>query len=317
MRPKKIGSTTTESPYITFETTQIYLPDDITTADFEYIEHTVDELSSMESQSGSNQRQTRYTDFNPYEWNSGNAPGPELSDYHSSNTGQGHHNTNWNPRSEHKLRKNTGRHRLDRHNQGHKQSKREISDKYDEIYYIQSTDIVSQLHGNNINSFTAANATIADDLRRNKDIYNSEAMLLAHNNDSKSNDNDVINSTSLSKLQATIESNAFVNINNDDKIEDDGVASKIALQRTQTTNDNKITGNKTFASNSNREKNDDESNNETDNNTKNINSVDGNATNELHRVKRKSGKAAGALSRPKGGSDSGSKSTSRKKDGKC
>lgn len=315
-RRKIVGLSTTEQPYIEFETTQIFLPDDFTTDDLEYMQHTVDESasSSMESDGGTNQRQTRYTDFNPYQWNSGNAPGAEISDYHSSNTGQGQHNTNWNSRTEHrKSRKNTGRHRLDRHNQGHKQQKREINDKYDDIYYIQSTDIVSQLHGNNINPFIAANATMADDLRRNKDIYNNEAI------DSKSNDNGAINPTSLPKLHATIESNAFVR---NERIEDDGVASKIALQRTQPIDEYKLTDNKTFTSNDNNSnssefKSNDEGNNGTDNNTRNINSVESNATNELHRVKRKSGKAAGALSRPKGGSDSGSKSTSRKKEGKC
>lgn len=58
-----------------------------------------------------------------------------------------HRNVNgkWDRR---KLRKNTGRRRLDQHNQGHKQSKREIrEDKViDGAYYIQSTNIVSQLH---------------------------------------------------------------------------------------------------------------------------------------------------------------------------
>lgn len=146
MRPKKVGSTTTEQPYVTFETTQIYLPDDFTTADFEYVEHTVDESMSAETDDRANPRQTRYTDFNPYAWNSGDG-----DDVHvplgSAGTAGGHRTTNlkWERR---KLRKNSGRRRMDRHNQNHKQmQKREIRDaNTDDIYYIQSANIVSQLH---------------------------------------------------------------------------------------------------------------------------------------------------------------------------
>lgn len=149
MRPKKLGSTTTELPYVTFETTQIYLPDDFTTANFEYVEHTVDETMSTETDDHqTNQRQTRYTDFNPYAWNSGDG-----DDLHvplgsaSTAGGNKHNNLKWERR---KLRKNTGRRRLDRHNnQPHKQQKREIRNaNFHDIYYIQSANIVSQLHDN-------------------------------------------------------------------------------------------------------------------------------------------------------------------------
>lgn len=72
VRPKKFGSTTTEQPYVTFETTQIFLPDEFTTADLDYDEHTVDDALSTETDAHtSNQRQTRYTDYNPYAWNGG------------------------------------------------------------------------------------------------------------------------------------------------------------------------------------------------------------------------------------------------------
>lgn len=46
------------------------MPDDFTTADLDYDEHTVDETLSTEAEAHtSNQRQTRYTDYNPYAWN--------------------------------------------------------------------------------------------------------------------------------------------------------------------------------------------------------------------------------------------------------
>lgn len=73
VRPKKFGSTTTEQPYVTFETTQIFLPDEFTTADLEdYAERSVDETLSTETDAHtSNLRLTRYTDYNPYAWHGG------------------------------------------------------------------------------------------------------------------------------------------------------------------------------------------------------------------------------------------------------
>lgn len=66
----------------------------------------------------------------------------------SSGSESNHRNNKNNKWERRKLRKNTGRRRLDQHNQGHKQTKREIrEDKViDDAYYIQSINIVSQLH---------------------------------------------------------------------------------------------------------------------------------------------------------------------------
>lgn len=70
MKTKSL-TTTTETPFITYETTQIFMPDDFTTADLEYDERTIDVALSTETDDHtSNQRQTRYTDYNPYAWNS-------------------------------------------------------------------------------------------------------------------------------------------------------------------------------------------------------------------------------------------------------
>lgn len=64
-------TTTTETPFITYETTQIFLPDDSTTAELDYDERNIDVALSTETDAHtSNQRQTRYTDYNPYAWNS-------------------------------------------------------------------------------------------------------------------------------------------------------------------------------------------------------------------------------------------------------
>lgn len=69
MKPKSL-TTTTDTPFITYETTQIFIPAELTTADLGYDEHTVDEALSTETDAHtSNLRQTRYTDYNPYAWN--------------------------------------------------------------------------------------------------------------------------------------------------------------------------------------------------------------------------------------------------------
>lgn len=214
---------------------------------------------------------------------------------------------------------------MDRHNQGHRQEKREINDKYDDIYYIQSTDIVSQLHGNNINPFIPVNGTIVDDLRRNKDIYDNESFR-QNKNDSKSNSDNAVNTTATNSnirtATITVESNGFVD---NEFIEDNGDVNKIALQRTQNTSKHTINVSKTSNTNQTEENSFDDTNNNINiknnydiNNVNSNNNYSGtNSSTELHRVKRKSGKAAGAFSRPKGGTDSSSKSTSRKKEGKC
>lgn len=195
VRPRKIGITTTEQPYVTFETTQIYLPDDFTTADFEYVEHTEDESTETDDTApatNSNQRQTRYTDFNPYAWNT---DGSSSSSTGSSGTSDDtshllafgaiaaheshdrHRNSNLNTKLERRkmMRKNAaGRRRLDRHHQDHKQQKREINDSLNDIYYIQSSDIVGQLHANLNSIGSNHNRTITQDVVNDNDRNNND-----------------------------------------------------------------------------------------------------------------------------------------------
>lgn len=190
VRPRKFGSTTTEQPYVTFETTQIYLPDDFTTADFEYAENTDDESTETDDTKSatSNQRQTRYTDFNPYAWNPDGSSNSGASDDASHvpfgtivghESHDRHKNPNLNTKMERQkmMRKNAaGRRRLDRHHQSHKQQKREINDSSNDIYYIQSSDIVGQLHGNLNSIGSNHNRTITIDFMDENDRNNNEGV---------------------------------------------------------------------------------------------------------------------------------------------
>lgn len=204
VRERKIGSTTTEQPYVTFETTQIYLPDDFTTADFEYVEHTEDESTETDdtAPATNNQRQTRYTDFNPYAWNtdgggSSSSGGSDDASHlpfgtivaHESH--DRHKNPNLNTKLERRkmMRKNAaGRRRLDRHHQGHKQQKREINDDLNDIYSIQSSDIVGQLHGHLNSIGSNHNRTIVPDLGNDNDRRNNDSGTI--DDLRKSNDDD-------------------------------------------------------------------------------------------------------------------------------
>lgn len=191
VRPRKIGSTTTEQPYVTFETTQIYLPDDFTTADFEYVEHTEDESTETDDTAPptNNQRQTRYTDFNPYAWNTDGSSGIGDDASHipfggvvAHESHDRHKNPNLNTKLERRkmMRKNAaGRRRLDRHHQGHKQQKREINDSLNDIYYIQSGDIVGQLHGNLNSIGSNHNRTITLDFVNGNDRNNNDGIGVA------------------------------------------------------------------------------------------------------------------------------------------
>lgn len=137
-RPKKFGTTTTEQPYVTFETTQVYVSEDFTTADFEY-EHEGegeeddddDDESEERGRGGDVARQTRYTDFNPYAW--GEADGAAAAAITKKPAGEDHAVTsNQQPSrvERRKMRKHSsGRRRLERPYQqhGHKQAKRDLS----------------------------------------------------------------------------------------------------------------------------------------------------------------------------------------------
>ncbi|KAJ6640580.1 Locomotion-related protein Hikaru genki [Pseudolycoriella hygida] len=167
-RPRKFGTTTTEQPYVTFETTQIYLPEDFTTADFEYISN-VDSDSSSENINDNVQRQTRYTDFNPYSWGDGTdslvtTKNDEQDEVHNSNQHTKHERR--------KLRKNNGRRRLSQN--VHQQSKREIkyADVLDNIYYVQSANVISNLRQSN--SFESINSNVDKSL--NMAIHDDELI---------------------------------------------------------------------------------------------------------------------------------------------
>lgn len=178
-RPRKFGTTTTEQPYVTFETTQIYLPEDFTTADFEFISN-VD--GSNENVNDNVQRQTRYTDFNPYSWDDSmdsvvTTKNDEQDEMHNSNQHTKHERR--------KLRKNNGRRRLNQN--VHKQSKRELknADVLDNIYYVQSANVISNLRRSN--SFESINSDVDKSL--NIGIHDSEMVAGESYNNNNMNGN--------------------------------------------------------------------------------------------------------------------------------
>lgn len=302
VRPKK-PSSTTEQPYLTFETTQIYLPEDFTTADVEYVEH-VDEPISGETDDDNADRKTRYTDYNPYAYSNGD--GSEVVAPGGNARGDDHHTERRNkfrtskPKSA-KHRPSTIRRRP------HNQQKREVNNKFDDIFYVQSADIISQLHAN-INSIAYNRTTIDEDTLLNRDIYDNERLNRNANDDGHLNVNRAENRTMPTG-----------------KGRGKSIKKKIALQRAHDTDSDSDTVTDDATSIGRRQsvrkkmaKSGNGMKKSTNGNDEAMGPADGerNATNTLLRVKRKSGKAAGALSRPKGGGDTGVKSTSRKKEGK-
>lgn len=297
-RPK-IFSQTTEQPYVTYiETTQIYLPEDLTTSDFNSIEN----IEQIENLSENTQRQTRYTDFNPYAWGDsidGGGRGQPMfggtttidDQHYDELTGgnqQSQHNKPQNIKNERrKPRKNSsGRRRLDRHNQGHKQSKREIkvitSNK--KIYYVQSLDDILKLqkfyetlNKTSTNESNVNNTNLKNwhhhqhhHRRRGRGLYQHQFI---------SNENiedDIYNHTTFNAVENNLIIKQFNNTV-DENVDDDAVVKNIQDENTNGLHSN--------------------------NDTINI------------RTKRKSGKTTGAL-RPKTGSEASSKTPSRKKEGK-
>lgn len=141
-RPKKFGTTTTEQPYVTFETTQVYVSEDFTTADFEY-EHGFegeneddDEDDDDDDESGERRgggdvaRQTRYTDFNPYAWGEFDGGATAATKRPSGEEPAVTSQQQPSRVERRKMRKHSsGRRRLERPYQqhGHKQAKRDLS----------------------------------------------------------------------------------------------------------------------------------------------------------------------------------------------
>lgn len=293
MRPKK-PSSTTEQPYLTFETTQIYLPEDFTTADVEYVEH-VDESISGETEDDNADRKTRYTDYNPYAYSNGDgsevvAPGGRGDD----------HGTERRNKFRTSKPKNAKHRPSSIRRRPHNQQKREVgNNKFDDIFYVQSADIISQLHAN-INSIVYNRTAIDEDTLLNRDIYDNERLNTNADDDSRLNVNRAENRT----MSAA-------------KGKGKRIKKKIALQRAHTDTDtdsdeSPIVGAMKMGNGSKQTNVNDDAMGPPDGDW---NATKANATNTLLRVKRKSGKAAGALSRPKSG-DTGVKSTSRKKEGK-
>lgn len=99
------------------------------------------------------QRQTRYTDFNPYSWGDGmdlvvTSKNDEQDEVNNSNQHNKHERR--------KLRKNNGRRRMNQN--VHKLAKRDIknADVLDNIYYVQSANVISNLRQSN--SFESINS---------------------------------------------------------------------------------------------------------------------------------------------------------------
>lgn len=122
---------------------------------------------SEEDVSDNIQRQTRYTDFNPYSWDDGmdsvvTSKNDEHDEMHNSNQHTKHERR--------KLRKNNGRRRLNQN--VHKQSKREVKNAnvLDNIYYVQSANVISNLRRSN--SFESINSDADKSL--NIGIHDSE-----------------------------------------------------------------------------------------------------------------------------------------------
>lgn len=332
VRAKKVSSTT-EQPYLTFETTQIYLPDDFSTTDVEYGEH-VDEVASVETEDDNADRKTRYTDYNPYAYSNGDgseiaSPGSETIHTDSHQSQRRNKFRTSKPKSA-KHRPSSIRRRP------HNQQKREVGNKFDNIVYVQSADIISQLH-TNINSIvynrTATAANNEENSFMNGDIYDSERLQQRKQQqwnesaDGNSNANRAENRT-MTIVVAEGKGNK--------------IKKKIALQRAQDTDNGNGHGDNSgngygmrvadgkIVVVSHSAADDVFISDDTGDAVQVVlvrpaksgtgvvhrTSTFNGSANVLRRVKRKSGKAAGALSRPKGGGDTGVKSTSRKKEGK-
>lgn len=275
------------------------MPDDFTTADFEYIEGGSD-TDSLENVNANIQRQTRYTDFNPYAWGDGDETfvtmkNDEHEEFHTSHQQHTKHERR-------KLRKNSsGRRRLDRHNQGghHTVLKREINRNDDNVYYVQSTDMTSSLH-DNVGGGGGGGGEIVDESDNHKEVKNGEKQI--ENNDDKQTQ-----TQSPSTYNRKGETQKFdSSTDDDDSNQSHYYISNRKFIEQEISDEREAVGGTDIRRGAN---------NHTSARVAMAENGDQPAV-AHNRVKRKSGKTTGALSRPKGASDSGSKSTSRKKDGK-
>lgn len=330
-RPKKFGTTTTEQPYVTFESTQIYLPEDLTTSDFEYIEgggvgggggESTADLHEPIGGGGSDsvQRQTRYTDFNPYAWDGAGAAAAG----ESAHPGGGGHDdddslllsssaaTSHQQHTKHerrKLRKNaSGRRRFERPylQHGKHQSKRDVgaTTSNKQTYHHHHHHHKHHLHSYPLSSISSSSLP---SIYQNVFSEAAAAAAMVRDEDDHHQQQDDLNVMGMVGDGGSPSVAVHHNVNDDDNdVDKDG---NVIVRRSNKKGD---------LNNSDRKYDKDDDLPADDVHEDNVENDDGNQTSSsslLTRVKRKSGKTTGALSRPKGASDSGSKSTSRKKDG--
>lgn len=272
---------------------------------------------------GNVQRQTRYTDFNPYAW------GGEEESATSKNLDEHDEEVMYTSHQQHtkherrKLRKNSsGRRRFERPylQHQHKQSKREVNihsypsslisssqlpSIHQNVYYVESADIKSSLHSyqDQENEADADDVNAIGTASHNDTDAKNYVNLRKHtiNREIKFPSGPVRSPVTPAPPQSP---NGNLLIDSNDNIDDsvDGTYHAANRQYYEKSNALGDTGEEmqTFP---------------LETQDPRTNSTAPMLSDTLRRVKRKSGKTTGALSRPKGASDSGSKSTSRKKDG--
>lgn len=304
-KPRQRSSmTTTSAPILTFETTQIYLPDDFTTGDLEFINHNKDAIRAAFRNGNTGELlvddigveddlSLHYVNYSPYTWND-EKKNFEHSKSPSKRTRR--EAISFPSSSILKLRRDShgvltisegsaaGR--------GRRLRRRSLakSDYEMERIYIQSTDLVSSLQQSPNGADSAPAAHPSSDREANSDYDDNQIKATNRTNDA--------NGEGPQTGNGTVSSDSRLPMQN-------ASARPLIVQHPEAT-----------ASLSNREHGVEQAEEEARTNS----GLDGPSNNgtfskgsELRRVKRKSGKTTGALSRPK--SDSGSsssKTTSRK-----
>lgn len=156
VRPKEVSTSTAADDDVE-DTTPFALPDDMATDDPEPI---VDASESGERKgsaaaSASNQRQTRYTDYNPYAWNAGE------HESQAADHGQEKH-------ERHRPRRVSGHHRVDRRHQEHRQAKRDVR-RSGGVYLIRSKRALKRLHADLQAIMAGGDANTTSEAKRKPD----------------------------------------------------------------------------------------------------------------------------------------------------
>lgn len=168
-RPRKYFPTT-EQPFITFETTQIYLPHNFTTADLEFVEnkdhHDSGSLEQVDSKDVNSKLAGGTGDTNPFWLDDDESDGEGDDSHHHGNINS---NSNRNMNDNKKARRNSNKHRRNRKNHDkHTLVKREIiklttnanndNEENEEFEEVISTDVFSNiLNDNDANSVQLTN----------------------------------------------------------------------------------------------------------------------------------------------------------------